>query len=664
MMRVFLAIVVLLGYLWIGVVGTGTKVVFQWPGLLLLGFGFVMLPLIRRKDRKLSTPLFCYLAVAALLTYMLTRAWVSPVFYLARLDIILLITLFGFYTVFSTCLSGSRARLAFVFLLLLLGVANTCLAVYQLKVDLGFNVLPGYGRQGSGGQLLRPGGFFNLHPHFAGFLEISVLLGIAIGFFARVSKWIRVTTLFCAAIALVGIALSQSRGVFLGLVPGVIILAIIFLIRLRSQKKAPSAMTNLTPWALGILGIISIVGVVAFSAFSKRFDSVDQAFSVSSRGNFWAGAIDQWISAPVLGTGARSFHYRYPAYRPPEAPFHQRDPEFAHNDYLQQAAEYGLVGLLLVLIVLFTHVFHAVRMIFDYSRSWDNTSRPASDSVQFALAAGALAVIGAHAFQAFVDFHVRLPVTGLGIVFCLAILVNPQLRAHQPERYGLDLGMRWVAACCGIALFVLCGRFGMAGWELEKAHLQIKGGKPDMAVPHLTKAIDSDPVSAEPLRALALIRYYKKDANLPAFIKVQFQGKALDTYRRVIAINPFDWDSHIGAGHCEMFLAWHGGAAKAGVHWENAKQYFERAIQLAPTGYKPREAHALYRYNRAYYLRGIGSLVAAGHEARLALEEFEAVPGYFVQGAPRGHRAHSGMKGARALLKTLKDDAASGALEK
>ncbi len=49
MMRVFLAIVILLGYLWIGVVGTGTKVVFQWPGLMLLGFGFVMLPLFRFK---------------------------------------------------------------------------------------------------------------------------------------------------------------------------------------------------------------------------------------------------------------------------------------------------------------------------------------------------------------------------------------------------------------------------------------------------------------------------------------------------------------------------------------------------------------------------------------------------------------------------------------
>ena len=112
-----------------------------------------------------------------------------------------------------------------------------------------------------------------------------------------------------------------------------------------------------------------------------------------------------------------------------------------------------------------------------------------------------------------------------------------------------------------------------------------------------------------------------------------------------------------------MFLAWHGGAAKAGVHWKSAKQYFDRAIQLAPTGYKPREAHALYRLNRAYYLRRVGRLEMAGDEARLALEEFQAVPGYFVQGGPRGHRANSGMKSARALLKLLENKGGTGTSE-
>ena len=120
MMRVFLAIIIFLGYLWIAVVGTGTKVVFQWPGLMLLGFGFVMLPLFRFRVHSVRISSLCALAVVVLFAYMAIRAWVSPVYYLARLDVILILTLFGFYTVFSTCLSSSLARLYFLFFLLFL----------------------------------------------------------------------------------------------------------------------------------------------------------------------------------------------------------------------------------------------------------------------------------------------------------------------------------------------------------------------------------------------------------------------------------------------------------------------------------------------------------------------------------------------------------------
>ncbi|MCP4849845.1 MAG: hypothetical protein GY899_18050 [Verrucomicrobiaceae bacterium] len=661
MMRGLLIFLFALGYLWLGVFGTGTKVVFQWPGMLLFGCGFVLLPFTRRGSLVNSASAPCFMLVIVLLAYMVARAWLSPVFYLARLDIILVITIFGVYVAFSTCLSDTRARLIFLLLFLLLGAANTFCAVYQLKVDPGFTMLPGYERQGAGGQLNMPGGFYNLHPHFAGFLEVSVLLGSAIGFIARGLGAIRVLALLGAAIAFIGIALSQSRGSIIATGGGGLVLAGFLVMHFRHQGRLFQSKRKLIFWILGSTAALIVSGIIIFSSYNKRFGSIDSAFSDSGRQNFWVGALDQWRESPVYGNGARSFHYLYSTYRPPEAPFHQRNPEFAHNDYFQQAAEYGLIGVLLILCILFAHITHAMRGISSYARSESKSDPGDSTSLRFALLAGAAAVISAHAIHALVDFNMRMVATAVPVGFCMAILANPGLGINRSNRDWGALGMRGITACCGIGIFMFAGSFGMASWELEKAHLQIKGGKPDMAVSHLTKAIDSDPASAEPLRALALIRYYKKDANLPVFIKVQFQSKALDAYQQVISINPFDWDSQIGAGHCEMFLAWHGGADKAGAHWENAKQYFARAIQLAPTGYKPREAHALYRYNRAYYLRGIGSLVAARHEARLALEEFEAVPGYFVQGAPRGHRANSGIKGARALLKTLKDDAASGA---
>ena len=104
-----------------------------------------------------------------------------------------------------------------------------------------------------------------------------------------------------------------------------------------------------------------------------------------------------------------------------------------------------------------------------------------------------------------------------------------------------------------------------------------------------------------------------------------------------------------------MSLAWQRNSSEAVDYWERAREHFERAIELAPTKYKPREAHALYRLNYAYYLNRVGQSQAAAKEAQLALKEFKKVPEFFVQGAPRGHRATSGATSARALIKQLKD---------
>ena len=117
-MRALLIIFIFFGYLWLAVIGNGSKVVFQWPGLLLLGSGFVLLPFISR-SREVSLSMSCQVAVVALFFYMGIRAWVSPVFYLARLDIILILVLFGVYVVFSTCLTRCRDRLIFICLCVL-----------------------------------------------------------------------------------------------------------------------------------------------------------------------------------------------------------------------------------------------------------------------------------------------------------------------------------------------------------------------------------------------------------------------------------------------------------------------------------------------------------------------------------------------------------------
>ena len=55
--------------------------------------------------------------------------------------------------------------------------------------------------------------------------------------------------------------------------------------------------------------------------------------------DLWKAAIDQAKMNPVVGTGAGTYQYLARLFRPP---FTQSDPVYAHNDYLQLLAEYGI----------------------------------------------------------------------------------------------------------------------------------------------------------------------------------------------------------------------------------------------------------------------------------------------------------------------------------
>ena len=75
---------------------------FQWPGLLLLSLGFLSLPFAFR-GRTENTSLVCYLSVLSLFIYMILRAINSPVHYLGRLDIILILVLYRYLYIFQCC---------------------------------------------------------------------------------------------------------------------------------------------------------------------------------------------------------------------------------------------------------------------------------------------------------------------------------------------------------------------------------------------------------------------------------------------------------------------------------------------------------------------------------------------------------------------------------
>ena len=60
---------ILIGYLCIAVFGTGVKDVFQWPGLLLIGIGFMITPIAFKDSRNIFGHSICNLSVGLVFIY-------------------------------------------------------------------------------------------------------------------------------------------------------------------------------------------------------------------------------------------------------------------------------------------------------------------------------------------------------------------------------------------------------------------------------------------------------------------------------------------------------------------------------------------------------------------------------------------------------------------
>ena len=131
MLKVLTLILIITGYLCIAVFGTGVKDVFQWPGLLLIGIGFMITPIAFQDNRNISGHSICNLSVGLVFIYMLIRALTSPVTHEASLEILLLLVLFGFYILFCYWLVEEKYRIIFTGILILLACGNTGVAIYQ-----------------------------------------------------------------------------------------------------------------------------------------------------------------------------------------------------------------------------------------------------------------------------------------------------------------------------------------------------------------------------------------------------------------------------------------------------------------------------------------------------------------------------------------------------
>lgn len=218
------------------------------------------------------------------------------------------------------------------------------------------------------GGLLRAYGTFAQPNPFGGYLATILPVAVAMALAPGAPRAFRWLAAGAALVLGAGVALSQSRGAWLGLGVAALVLLLTWSRRTRLLLVPAAALAGLALVA-ALAGFFpaAIVDRLAqtvqyFGVFDVRtVELTDENWSIVERMARWQAAWYMFLDSPWLGVGIGNYAEAYPRYYLDN----WVDPlGHAHNYYLNTLAELGVVGfglLLLSLALVFRHVGGALR---------------------------------------------------------------------------------------------------------------------------------------------------------------------------------------------------------------------------------------------------------------------------------------------------------------
>ena len=491
--------------------------------------------------------------------------------YVARLELIrVLIYAFLFFAIVNNLHRQESIRIISI-ALLVLGMVISLYAVYQFlnksHYVWGFERPQGYWKRGSGSYICP--------NHLAGFLEMLLPVGLAYMMTGRFGPVMKVFFGYVSLVILAGLAVSGSRGGWLAAAAS---LPVLFFMLMRERQYRLPALVAL---------VILMGGGVWFSTHSQYARERQQATTSSGeerdlRVLIWPSAVKVWRENYWWGGGPAHFDHRYRAHRA-ETHVMQARPGYAHNDYLNTLADWGLAGALLValtFLLLGWGIFSSWKFLV---RSPNDFVRKRSNKSTFVLGAGAgLVAILVHSFF---DFNLHLPANAILAVTLMALIAchfRFASEGHWIKAGGLLKSVTTVVLASGIYYLAT------QGWQQarEQHWLRAAAARPEASpekLAALQTAFAIEPQNFETAQAIG--EQFRLRATVPTNTDPAPARAALEWYARAAKLDRFDPYNPLRTG---VVLHWLGRSAEAGP-------WFEQALKLDPNSYYVR-AHLGWHY--------------------------------------------------------------------
>ncbi len=460
-------------------------------------------------------------------------------------------------------------------------------------------------------RLPRPVSVFG-NPNFLGaFLTVLLPLALARAVAGR-SRFVQGLLALYVLLGLVLLALSNSRGAWLGTLAGGVVLAGLLLaaqgrLSLRYwrewwQTRRESVKAALV--AACVIGLIAAAGVGV--VFVRSFSVAGR--DTGLRTELYLAAVQMFVEKPITGHGLFTYGrelVRLPGIEPDKPHSH------AHNIPLQVAAELGLVGLA-VLVVTMMVIVRAGRRNWQALLTPPHPSPPAGRGQNTSVTpvpppltgevrrgskrvhdrvmlAGAMAAVVAFAVHQLTDVPAMMPAIALTGLIALVLVVAPA--APQP------VTARWrrvsqPAAVIGLwAVLLLLGWWSGQVYEAYYAALKHAADTGDYrgGAERLQPVIEADPnLSLYHLQQGFLYGMAANDGDMDA------AREAVAAYQRFLDFDP---------GYA---LAW---ANLAALRWqlderESAVEAMSRAVELDPEIWQ-------YSVNLGMYTEAMGNAEVA-----------------------------------------------------
>ncbi|HEX2747596.1 MAG TPA: O-antigen ligase family protein [Verrucomicrobiales bacterium] len=547
----------LLGWLLLGVFGTWKEAAPFWIGAPLLWAAALcgLFTLHWGLRGKLSR--LCMVSVLIFTGYVIWRALRSDVAYLARQDVVFGATAFIGWVLTASRYERPRHRFALIIAWSLLILANLGMGLYQVYVNDSANPLGflGFKRDAQDATF---GGFYPNSNHLCGFMELAAFILLSITVFGRVHSFVRVLSGVVFLGACVCVAMSTSRGGALSFGFGVVVFAgLAWMLQMIRSRHSRGKKTTIG-WRFILVAVTAVaVGVFTWRELETKFGKGKVFETLNGRTELWARAQEQWWEAPILGTGARSFEYYETSFRNMGTPWItwsevDVDAIFAHNDWLQLLADYGLVGLLLALFVLGSHSWNAFAFLATDTRQAAQQGGGFFTDHRGAIVMGALVGMVSFATHCMADFHMHIGVLAVLAAAVLGIMANPGqpmvvVERESEESFAKKRRLKLVATLTAVlpaAILAWRAPFWAVGDYKYWTALRIFSGPVDIDSPEdffvaaseMHGAVDADPMNYNAWNYWGLAE--QGSAELMPPLREVFLKKSIERFKMASRLYP------------------------------------------------------------------------------------------------------------------------------